>query len=124
MQAKSLTVVAIDAGETDRAVQRFFATLPVPFPILLDRDRAIARAWRVDVLPTTFVLDGNLIPRFVADGDIDWSRPEVERALTSLFALEAVDAKPRRVLRDLDLTKSSTKDLNSTRSNDDVRGPT
>ena len=27
------------------------------------------------VLPTTFLLDGNLVPRFVAEGDVDWARP-------------------------------------------------
>jgi hypothetical protein len=120
MQAKPLTVVAIDAGEADRAVQRFFATLPVPFPILLDRDLAIAKAWHVYALPTTFLLDGNLIPRFLAEGDFDWSRPDVEQALTTLFALEAADAKPGWILRNQDSNRS----LDSTRSNDHVRGPT
>lgn len=93
MRPKPITVVAVDGGEADRAVQRFFATPPVPFPILLDRDRAVAKAWHVYALPTTFLLDGDLIPRFVAEGDFDWSRPDVEDALTSLFASEAADAK-------------------------------
>ena len=91
--SKALRVVAVDAGEADRAVQHFFATLPVPFPILLDRDRAVTKAWRVDALPTTFVLDGDLVPQLLAEGNVDWSRPDAEEALTKLFTSKAATAK-------------------------------
>ena len=88
MQAKSLTVVAIDAGETDRAVQRFFATLPVPFPILLDRDRAIARSvplmcCRPRSCSTAIAFRASSPTATLL------SRPDVEQALTSLFALRS-----------------------------------
>jgi hypothetical protein len=42
------------------------------FPILLDRDRAVAKAWNVATLPTTFVLDGSLQPKFVVEADFAW----------------------------------------------------
>jgi len=114
MQAKPLAVVAVDAGEADRAVQHFFATLPVPFPILLDRDRAVTKAWRVDALPTTFVLDGDLVPQLLAEGDVDWSRPDAEEALTKLFTSKAATANAGPDFAPLD----------STRSKEHVRGPT
>jgi hypothetical protein len=34
------------------------------FSILLDRGRIVSKAWQVSVLPTTFMLDGNLAARF------------------------------------------------------------
>ena len=89
MRGRPFTAVAVDVGEVDTRVQRFFATLPVPFPILLDRDRAVTKAWGVYALPTTFLLDSNLVPRFLAEGDFDWSRPEVDAALTKLIASKA-----------------------------------
>lgn len=89
MRDKPLTVIAVDAGEVDGRVQRFFATLPVPFPVLLDRDSAVSKTWQVYALPTTFLLDSNLVPHFVAEGDFDWSRPDVEEALTQLIASQA-----------------------------------
>ena len=55
-----VTVLAIAVADADRSVQRFFAATPVDFPILLDRDRAVAKAWNVATLPTTFVLDAKL----------------------------------------------------------------
>jgi hypothetical protein len=58
--------------------------LPVTFPIALDRDGAIAKAWGADALPTTFVLDRNLTPRFYVHGDLDWNRPAIDRLLATL----------------------------------------
>jgi thiol-disulfide isomerase/thioredoxin len=70
----NVTVLAIAVADADRSVQRFFATTPVDFPILLDRDRdrAVAKAWKVATLPTTFVLDGSLQPKFVVETDFAW----------------------------------------------------
>jgi hypothetical protein len=60
-------------ADADQRVQRFFETTPVDFPILLDRDRTVAKAWQVATLPTTFVLDAGLRPRFVVETDYAWN---------------------------------------------------
>jgi thiol-disulfide isomerase/thioredoxin len=77
-------VIGIDVAEVDIRVKRFFASLPVTFPILLDRDGAVAKAWGADALPATFVLDRNLTPRFYVQGDLDWNRPAIDRLLATL----------------------------------------
>ncbi len=84
-RAKPFKVVAVDVGEVDARVRRFFEKLPVNFPVVLDRDRAVTMAWDVQALPTTYVLDGQLMPRFVAIGDIDWNRPDVVALLDTLI---------------------------------------
>jgi len=68
----SLKIIAISVAEPDIRVQRFLQSTPVGFPVLLDRDRAVAKAWQVETLPTTFVLDSQLSPRFVVEGDYSW----------------------------------------------------
>lgn len=68
----SVRVIAISVAEPDMRVRRFVSTTDIDFPILLDRDRATARAWRVSVLPTSFVLDGRLAPHLVAERSVDW----------------------------------------------------
>lgn len=95
MQGQLFAVIAIDTGEPDFRVGRFFASQPVRFQVLLDRDGALGRAWQIDALPTTFVLDANLVPRLVAEGEVDWSRQDVEEALTNLIASTA--AAPARL---------------------------
>jgi thiol-disulfide isomerase/thioredoxin len=84
----SVTVLAIAVADADRSVQRFFATTPVDFPILLDRDHAVAKGWNVATLPTTFVLDADLRPRFVVETDYAWDSLE-PKELTSTPALDA-----------------------------------
>jgi thiol-disulfide isomerase/thioredoxin len=78
------TIIGIDVAEVDIRVKRFFASLPVSFPIALDRDGAVAKAWGADALPTTFVLDRNLTPRFYVQSDLDWNRPAIDRLLATL----------------------------------------
>lgn len=77
-------IVGVDVAEVEIRVKRFFGSLLVSFPIALDHDGAVAKAWGVNSLPTTFVLGRNLTPRFYVQGDLDWNRPDIDRLLTAL----------------------------------------
>jgi peroxiredoxin len=85
LEGRPFAIVPISVAEADGAVRRFFAGASLPFAILLDRDRAVARAWNIHTLPSTVVLDGGLKPRFIAEGDVDWARPDVTKILTDLL---------------------------------------
>jgi thiol-disulfide isomerase/thioredoxin len=85
----ALTVLAVDVGEVDVRVRRFVATIAFDRPVLLDRDRAVAKAWGISALPTTVVLDGERTPRLVAEGDLDWTSDAVTAALAPLLAEQA-----------------------------------
>jgi thiol-disulfide isomerase/thioredoxin len=67
-----LKVIAISVAEVDLRVRRFIETTPVNFPVLLDRERAVAKSWKVSSLPTTFILDADLRPRLVVESDFAW----------------------------------------------------
>jgi peroxiredoxin len=79
-------ILPISVAEADGAVRRFFAGETLPFAILLDRDRSVAKAWNIGMLPSTVVLDRSLQPRLIAEGDVDWSRDDVISAVTALLA--------------------------------------
>jgi peroxiredoxin len=85
LEGAAFAIVPISVAEADGAVRRFFAGESLPFAILLDRDRAVARAWNVQTLPSTVVLDRTLKPRFIAEGDVDWERPDVTKILADLL---------------------------------------
>ena len=72
----SVRVIAISVAEPDLRVRRFLKTFAPEFPVVLDRDRATARAWNVSVLPTSFVLDGAPKPRLATETSVDWDRFE------------------------------------------------
>lgn len=81
---KAVTILAVDVGEVDARVRRFFSGHPVGFPVLLDRDRAAMKAWGVEGLPTSFVLAPGLRPALKADEPVDWAADGV---LSRLLAL-------------------------------------
>lgn len=81
---RPLSILAVDVGEVDARVRRFFEKQPVTFPVLLDRDKAVTKAWQVSALPTTFVLDGTGAARLVSEGEVDWDGAAAERALEAV----------------------------------------
>jgi peroxiredoxin len=72
-----LRVVAISVAEVEARVRSFIDKHSVKVQILLDRDRSVARAWKVHALPTTFILDQYLRPRLFIERDYDWDRFDV-----------------------------------------------
>jgi thiol-disulfide isomerase/thioredoxin len=87
--ASNVSVVAISVAEVDPRVRRFFEAMPVDFPVLLDRDRAIAKSWRISALPTTYVLDANMKSRLVVEADFAWDTVELEPATGTLVKRKA-----------------------------------
>ena len=74
-------ILAINVAEVPGRVRRFLEGTGLDFPVLLDSDRAVTRAWGVYALPTTFVLDRSLAPRLMVEGDLDWTKEDVVAAL-------------------------------------------
>jgi peroxiredoxin len=85
LDGRAFAIVPISVAEADGAVRRFFAGESMPFSVLLDRDRSVARAWGIQTLPSSVVLDRTLKPRFIAEGDVDWARPDVMKTLSDLL---------------------------------------
>jgi peroxiredoxin len=85
----NVSVVAISVAEVDPRVKRFFEAMPVNFPVLLDRDRGIAKSWKISTLPTTYVLDANMKPTLVVEADFAWDTVELEPATGTLIKRKA-----------------------------------
>jgi thiol-disulfide isomerase/thioredoxin len=88
---KRVIVLAVNVAEVPVRVLRFLDAAPVNFPVVLDTDRTVTRAWSVGVLPTTFVLDPDLRPKLFVEGDLDWSRPDVLAELDSVSAVQPTE---------------------------------
>jgi peroxiredoxin len=89
----NVAVVAISVAEVDPRVKRFFEATPVNFPVLLDRDRTIAKSWKISALPTTYVLDANMKPMLVVEADFAWDTVELEPATGKLIKSQASETK-------------------------------
>ncbi|MDQ5909187.1 MAG: hypothetical protein QG599_1281 [Pseudomonadota bacterium] len=73
-------------------VARFFATVPVQFPVLLGGDAAMMNEWSVQALPTSLVIDPHGRVRYRVIGAYHWDQPA---ALEALLALQPA-AQPVR----------------------------
>lgn len=91
---RGIEILAISVVEVEARLRRFFADNPVGLRILLGRDRAASRAFAIDALPSTVVLERAGRPRLAVRGDLDGQRPEVRAALDELQA-ESAEAHER-----------------------------
>lgn len=82
---RPFTVLAVNLGEPVSRIKKFLARTPLDFPVLLDRDTAVAKAWRARILPSTYLVgrDGRIYG--VHYGEFDWSSAAARRAVEELL---------------------------------------
>jgi peroxiredoxin len=78
-------VLAINVDEPEARIRKFLSSLPLSFPVLLDHERKLARAWNVRLLPSSYVIAPDGTIRFSALGELDWSTREVTERIAELF---------------------------------------
>jgi peroxiredoxin len=86
LKDQSVSILAVDVADLDVRAKRYFKNNRVNFPILLDREREIAKAWGVYSLPVTFILDKSLTPKYWVENNLDWNRPEIIGFLQSMVS--------------------------------------
>ncbi len=68
---RSLTILAINAGQDKATVAAFIQKLGVGYPAAMDESSKIARSYGVVGLPTTYLIDGQGIVRGKIVGEAD-----------------------------------------------------
>jgi thiol-disulfide isomerase/thioredoxin len=87
LAGEPFTILAINYGESAAKVEAFLrdAGTRLDFLVLLDPGQQAARAWRVRVLPASFLVGPDGLVRYSVLGELDWSRPDVETVVRSLL---------------------------------------
>lgn len=84
-------VLLVDVAEPADRVRRFFAegtAGPAPGPVLMDQNRAAARAWGASLLPASFVvMSGRIL--LAREGEVDWADPETLAVITAAAVASA-----------------------------------
>ncbi len=78
-------VLAVNYQEGEPRIRAFLQRVPLDFPIVRDTDGGVARAWKVRIFPTSFVVDATQNIRYLLSGSLDWTSPEVERRVRALL---------------------------------------
>jgi thiol-disulfide isomerase/thioredoxin len=82
---RPFAVLAVHLAEPESRIAKFLDTVPVGFPILLDRDTKTTRAWQAKVLPATYIVGPDGAIRYRHVGELDWSKPEVRKLILGLM---------------------------------------
>ena len=86
MREKPFAVIGVNVAESQRRVQTMAQRLGLDFPILLDKDSTTFEGWGANVLPTSYVLDGNGRVRYIGRGPMEWDRSDIVDMLEQLAA--------------------------------------
>jgi peroxiredoxin len=82
---RPFVVLAVNLAEPRSRIEKFLARTPLAFPVLLDRDTAVAKAWRARILPATYLVGRDGRVRQVHFGELDWSSGAARRAVEALL---------------------------------------
>jgi thiol-disulfide isomerase/thioredoxin len=85
MQGKPFEVLAVNLAEPPSRIRSYLEKMPVGFPVLLDRDMAVAKAWKARILPATYIIGPNGKVRYSHVGELDWSQESVRRTIAALL---------------------------------------
>ena len=98
LAGQPFAVLAVNLAESEPRIRRFMDQVPLDFPVLLDRDSAVAKAWRTRVLPASFLVgpDGRI--RYAVIGEYDWTQDGARKAIFSLLPPGGVPSQPRAEL--------------------------
>jgi cytochrome c biogenesis protein CcmG/thiol:disulfide interchange protein DsbE len=83
-QAEEFIILGVDDQERKETVSEFLAQNPLPYPILLDPDSRVARAYGVSFLPASFLIDRRGVLRTTLPGQS--TRVRLEAAIKPLLA--------------------------------------
>lgn len=77
-------VIAVHVGGKEDEVWQFMSSYDLSFPIVLDKDSSVIKAWPVKGLPTTLVVDPEGLIRYRAIGGREWDDPAILDAVRAL----------------------------------------
>jgi hypothetical protein len=78
-------MLLVNYGEARARVADFVKREPVEGTILLDPNQAAPRAWRVRVLPSSFLIGQDGRVRYNVIGEIDWASQDAIAVVQELF---------------------------------------
>ena len=81
---KNVVLLGVNFHESPQKIRDFQAKYNVKFPLLRDAWEEASAAWKVGVLPTTFIVDGNGRLRYRVVGEVDWSTKAVADRLSAI----------------------------------------
>lgn len=85
MAGKPFAILAVNMGESNKAVREFMTKTKVNFTVLMDEEGKAVGAWKVFVAPSTFLLDAQGNVRYTLQGGAEWDEADYVKAISELL---------------------------------------
>jgi len=85
LAGRPFAILAVNHGESAARVSEFVKRAAVDFTVLLDPNQEAPRAWRVRVLPASFLVDAAGRVRYSVIGELDWTSDEAVNTVRRLL---------------------------------------
>ena len=82
---RPFAVVLVNYGEARTRVADFVKRESIAFPVLLDPNQDARRAWRVRLLPSSFLIGPEGRVRYSVVGEIDWAQADAVTVVSGLL---------------------------------------
>ena len=80
-----LHILGVNIGEGKARIGQFTQRIPIQYTILRDADSVAIKAWRVRIMPTTFLIDKQGRLRYELAGEADWDDPTIQAPVLDLL---------------------------------------
>jgi len=85
LAGRPFVILLVNYGEARARISEFVKREALAFPILLDPNQEAPRAWRVRVLPSSFLVDRDGRVRYGVIGEIDWASVETANIVQEIL---------------------------------------
>ena len=89
LAGKGFEVLAVNLMESSERIAAFRDSELIDLPVLMDRDGAAAKRWKVGMLPASFVIDRKGAIRYQLVGEATWTGPKVAPLIERLLGTGA-----------------------------------
>ncbi len=89
LAGKGFEVLAVNLMESSERIAAFRDSELIDLPVLMDRDGAAAKRWKVSMLPASFVIDRKGAIRYQLVGEATWTGPKVAPLIERLLGAGA-----------------------------------
>ncbi len=86
---KGFEVLAVNLMESEEKITAFRESELIDLPVLMDRDGAAAKRWKVRMLPISFIIDRQGAIRYQLLGEANWTGPDVAPVIERLIGAGA-----------------------------------
>ena len=99
LEGEPFAVIGVNVSESKLRVRTMAQRLGLDFPILLDGEGETFKSWGATVLPTTYVLDRDGVPRYVGQGPLAWDEAPARQLIDDLLRPGSAERPPAQTNR-------------------------